>query len=371
MTPTYLKPHKYRRITIILLVINFIFLSSSCDYFNTEFDDVEGARSYRAHRLTDPHNNPDKLTIMTWNIKFGGARIDFFYDGWGDEVLMVKSEVIDNLNNLADYINQVDPDIVLLQEVDIDSKRSAYVNQLQWLLDNTEMNYGVYASQWKADFIPSDGLGRMNSGNAIMSRWKFTEAVRIALPLISDQDKLTQYFYLKRNILRTRIEIDGKDLYVLNVHTSAFSDDGTKKKQLDQFCEELDLIDAAGNLFIAGGDLNTLPPGSLNLTGFPDVPPDPDPDYEADDFTGEENWLNHLYDNYTPAIPLSEYQAEETQGVFNSKYYTHSIAKNVFWNRKLDYLFTNGEFVESSDSTHQNKMMLSDHAPLTVKMRLQ
>jgi endonuclease/exonuclease/phosphatase family metal-dependent hydrolase len=354
-------------------IIAFIILSSAtgCDYFNTQFDDVEDAQFYQASLLNDPADDTDTLKIMTWNIKFGGARIDFFFDGWGDEVLMDEHEVIVNLDNLAAYIYQVDPDIVLLQEVDIDSKRSAYVNQLQWLLDNTDLNYGVYTSQWKADFIPSDGLGRMNSGNAIMSRWKFTEAVRIALPLISDQDGLTQYFYLKRNILRTRIDIDGDDLYVLNIHTSAFSDDDTKKKQIDRFCEELDLIDAEGSVFIAGGDMNTLPPGSLNIKEFPDAPPDPDPDYEADDFTGEEDWLVNLYDSYTSAVSLADYQAEEILGNFSSRYYTHSISKNVLWNRKLDYLFTNDEFVVGSDSTHQiGTMILSDHAPLTVKLAL-
>jgi len=354
----------------IPLIISLFFLLAGCDYFNTEFDDVEGAVLYQARNMSNAPENPEILKIMTWNIKFGGARIDFFFDGWGDEVLMEKHEVVENLDNLAAYIKQVDPDVVLLQEVDIDSKRSAYIDQLQWLLDNTKLNYGAYASQWKADFIPSDGLGRMNSGNAIMSRWKLIETTRIALPLISDQDALTQYFYLKRNILRTKIDIDGVVLFVLNIHTSAFSDDGTKKKQLDRFCSELDLIDSDGSTFIAGGDLNTLPPGSVNLAGFPDAPPDPDPDFEADDFTGEENWLNYLYNNYTSAVYLLDYIAEETVGDFTGKYYTHSICKNVPWNRKLDFLFTNGSFMVGSDSTHQNTMNLSDHAPVTVEIEL-
>ena len=193
-----------KKYLVLLTVTLLVFYG--CDIFNTNFENQEDARMYEAKVLTYAPDNPTSLKIMTWNIKFGGARIDFFFDGWGDEVLMSESVVIENTYNIAEYINDVDPDIILLQELDIDSKRSAYVDQMQFILDATDLNYGAYASQWKADFVPSDGLGRMNSGNAIMSKWKITDAVRIALPLI-DQDGLTQYFYLRRNILKTKIVV--------------------------------------------------------------------------------------------------------------------------------------------------------------------
>ena len=201
-------------LTVILIVIN------GCDIFNTNFENQEDARMYRAKDITYAPV-PAVLKIMTWNIKFGGARIDFFFDGWGDEVLMSESVVIENTQNIADYINEVDPDIILLQEVDIDSKRSAYVDQVQLLLDETDLNYGAYASQWKADFVPSDGLGRMNSGNAIISKWRITDAVRIGLPLI-DQDGLTQYFYLRRNILKTKIVVQEASADSTNIRSSDF-----------------------------------------------------------------------------------------------------------------------------------------------------
>ena len=109
------------------------------------------------------------------------------------------------------------PDILLLQEVDVSSKRSAYVNQLQYILDRTHLKYGVYASMWNAEIIPSDGLGRVDAGNAILSRWEITDAERIQLPLRTDQDALTQYFYLRRNILKAKIGIDeDTDFYAVN-----------------------------------------------------------------------------------------------------------------------------------------------------------
>ncbi len=359
-----------KKVLILILLSVILF---SCDIFNTKFEDYEDAIMYEAAVYIAPPENPETLKIMTWNIKFGGARIDFFFDGWGDEVLMDENVVIDNMHQITDYIQFVNPDIVLLQEVDIDSKRSAYVDQVQFILDNTDINYGAYASQWKADFVPSDGIGRMNSGNAILSKWQITSAERIALPLIGEQDTLTQYFYLRRNILKTIIEIENMELPVLNTHTAAYSKDGTKKEQIDIFKAELDAIDTESIRFVAGGDLNAIPPGSLNYLGdlFPDRPDDLLDNFEVEDYDVTE--LQELYDDYSPALPLEDYLTEEEAGVYVSPFYTHSIKiipDSIDWNRKLDFLFTNHitGWIANSDSTHQDTREFSDHCPVTVEM---
>jgi hypothetical protein len=102
----------------------------SCDPFRTTFDDLEDAVLYEATTITAPPDSVGTLKIMTWNIKFAGGRIDFFYDCYGDRTLMTEDEVVHNLEGLAAKINQYDPDIVLLQEVDVESKRCAYVDNL-------------------------------------------------------------------------------------------------------------------------------------------------------------------------------------------------------------------------------------------------
>lgn len=170
----------------LLRIISTLFVSLllfSCDPFGTKLGDevayFEAAEPYRV-------SFPDTLKVMTWNVKFGGGRIDFFFDCHGERVIMEKEEVEQNLKILADKIHEVNPDILFLQEVDIDAKRSAYINQLQYLLDYTELNFGVYASQWKAKYIPSDGIGKMDSGNAILSKWQLNDAKRIGLPLIGE-----------------------------------------------------------------------------------------------------------------------------------------------------------------------------------------
>ena len=84
---------------------------------------------------------------------------------------MTDEEVYTHLDNLAEFITNVDPDILILQEVDRSSLRSGYIDQTQYLLDNTPLNYGAYASQHRVDFLPTDGMGHIDFGNAILSRW--------------------------------------------------------------------------------------------------------------------------------------------------------------------------------------------------------
>ncbi len=352
----------------IAFVLPLIILAACLDPLRTGFSDLEEAQLYSAKSIRTDSARPETLQVMTWNVKFGGGRIDFFFDCYGSRVLMTQDEVTAHLDCLAAKIRQVDPDILLLQEVDIQAKRSAYVNQVQWLLDHTSLNYGAYASQWKADFIPSDGLGRMNSGNAILSKWPISKAERIALPLMPSQDALTRYFYLHRNFLRTVVDLPGEpDPYVLCIHTEAYSNDGTKQGQIEIFESELHRLDTLGELFLAGGDLNTIPPGSQQVRDFPDSKCT-DSMFQADDFSEEGDFLSEYYARYESAIPLSVYQTD------NSKYFSHTTDKDGFWNRTLDYLFTNRTFVPGSGLVHQNElsggmetMPLSDHAPVTAK----
>jgi endonuclease/exonuclease/phosphatase family metal-dependent hydrolase len=72
--------------------------------------------------------------------------------------------------------------------------------------------------------------------------------------------------------------------------------------------------------------------------------------------------LEPLYNAYTPAIPH--------QDAVTSSHMTHSTDGSAQWDRKLDYIFTNLSVVENSGHTHQNTLMLSDHAPVTATVVL-
>ena len=341
------------------------------DPLDTNFDAVEDAVMYEAEVLKPAPTDVGELLVMTWNIKFAGARIRFFFECGGERSLMSRQEVLRNLEGLAAKVVQAQPDVLFLQEVDVASKRCAYVDEVQWLLDHTHLNYGAYASQWKADYVPSDGIGRIDSGNAVLSRWPIEDAERLALALSAEESTLTRYFYLKRNILRTRIPLPGaRPVWAVTIHTEAFSEDRIRREHIRTLEGVLDEVSAAGNQFVAGGDFNTVPPGSARVKDFPDDCADGR--FESDDYTGEETSMDGLYVSYPEAIPLSDYRAD------NEPYFTFTGDADVGWNRRLDYLFTNRDFVPDSGLVHQSvarggmeTLSLSDHAPVSAVMTVQ
>jgi endonuclease/exonuclease/phosphatase family metal-dependent hydrolase len=339
---------------------------AACDPFHVEFEPIESAQTFQAGQLKAA-NPTSELRVMNYNVKFGGGRIDFFFDCHGDRVLMDRSEVVANLERLAQVINAVDPDLLFIQEVDINAKRSAYVNQLQWLLDHTQLNYGVYASQWRADFVPSDGIGAVDSGNGILSRYPFRNAQRLALPLRTDQSKLERYFYLRRNILQASLLLpDAPPLALVAIHAEAYAQDGTKLAHIQRFQDVLAQAAEQGPA-LGAGDLNTIPPGSVQTKDFDDSACKDT--YVADDYSEESDYLTGLYERYYTDLSLEDYAKD------NPAHFTHTTSATGFWNRRLDYMFSNRPLTHSV--TYQSQelggietMPVSDHAPIGATLEL-
>lgn len=115
------------------------------------FAEEEPALLYEATEKSAIPNEREELLVLNYNIKYGGARLTFFWECDGGRYNMTDEEVVTHLDALAEFITDVDPDILILQEVDRNSLRSGYIDQTQYLLDATNLNYGVYASQHQVD----------------------------------------------------------------------------------------------------------------------------------------------------------------------------------------------------------------------------
>ena len=363
-----------------------------CYPFVTEFSETENAVMYKASNIPGDSDVYDDgaLKVVTWNIRFGSGRFPFFGDSCGDEVISENSDVKLIMQAIADTLNKIDADIVLLQEVDVSSKRTGYLDQVQYLLENTYLNYGCYASMWKADFIPTDGIGKINTGNAILSRYEITEAERVELRLRTDQDDLIQYFYLRRNILKAKIPSlaqSGKDFFAVDIHATAFATDDTKQQHLIKYSEVLSEIANNNGVFVSGGDLNSVPPNSTvdfcmldkcdsekyvdsegSESEYHSIDSSAGPHKEGaffDNFEGEPDILQPLYNNYSAAISHAD------GSTLDSSNYTHAPSTSyerhdIKYDRKLDYLFTNGSWEDGSGYTHQEAWALSDHMPVSA-----
>ena len=187
---------------------------------------------------------------------------------------------------------------------------------------------------------------------------------------------MIQYFYIRRNILKAKIPAlskNGKDFYAVDIHAEAFATDDTKQQQINKYVETLVAINNNGDYFVTGGDLNSVPPGSV--TDFCESDKcdgeECDGDFENNEayqgsyfehFDGESDLLLPLYNFFTAAIDSAD---ANLPAHFTHAPSTSYEINNIKYDRKLDYLFTNVNWVDGASRTHQASWELSDHVPVS------
>jgi endonuclease/exonuclease/phosphatase family metal-dependent hydrolase len=299
-----------------------------------------------------------QIRVLVWNIQYGASRgYHFFYDG-GPDVSVPITAVEATLDEVASTIKRFDPDVVLLQEVDRNSRRSAYVDELQGLLDR--LDYPCWASTpyHRVPYVPfpsQEHLGRVDMNLVVLSRWRLGRVIRYQLPLL-DESRVRRLFNLRRALMEIQLpQSSGESLTLFNTHLSAFSyDDGTLQKQIDVL--ERHLTDAEGEkrAWLLGGDLNALPPGdSADRLGAD----------EAQKYEGDTSPLTSFFAKFRHPVPAREY-AEAPE-----RWWTYQPPGDPP-DRTIDYVF-HGERVDVlTYSVVQDVDKPSDHLPLLFELKV-
>ena len=202
--------------------------------------------------------------LISWNIGFFGLgeESDFFYDG-GEDVFQSKETVQKNVDGVLDLIEKnQNVDFFLLQEADSLSWRSQKLDFLGATAKLTESFTSHLALNYASNYVPiplSNPMGPTFSGLLSMSKFDVKEAVRYDLRTESLWPK--RLFFLKRCFLTQRIQLEEKELVVINIHNSAYDKSGKKKnKEMQQLMTFAENEFAQGNYVIIGGDWNKTPP---------------------------------------------------------------------------------------------------------------
>lgn len=78
----------------------------SCEPLFTDWDEREQFPILAKDGAAAPSApDPLRLKVMTWNVKYGGGRLDFWFDKWGDRTEMSLDEVEHNMEGLYRLIN--------------------------------------------------------------------------------------------------------------------------------------------------------------------------------------------------------------------------------------------------------------------------
>ncbi|MCO5265588.1 MAG: endonuclease/exonuclease/phosphatase family protein [Lentimicrobium sp.] len=206
---------------------------------------------------------PDTLICTTYNIGYCGlgADMDFFYEG-GSMVKPDQAQFDKYLSGLLQRLSSFgESDFILLQEVDSLAKRSGFVNEygiLREKLPDYQSSFGMNYKAWVPMPLKSP-MGKVRAGILTLSKYTPAEAVRHAFE--SGYSWPMSLFMLKRCFVATRYKTkNGKDLLILNIHNSAFSDAAEiRQKELAQLKKVMLDETGKGNYVIVGGDWNQNP----------------------------------------------------------------------------------------------------------------
>lgn len=211
-----------------------------------------------------PGTLPDTLTVVTWNIGYGGLGddMDFFYDG-GSRMRGTKARTEANLARIIATLRAIDADVMLLQEVDSGSRRSyglREVERLRRAFPGYTLTFAFNYNAWWVPIPPGEPMGRVRSGMVMLSRVAPVDALRYRYP--SGFPFPERMFNLKRGLLAARFLTQGGDtVLVANTHNTAYDRGNMRGEEMLFLRGLLQRYYAAGIRSLTGGDWNQLPPG--------------------------------------------------------------------------------------------------------------
>jgi endonuclease/exonuclease/phosphatase family metal-dependent hydrolase len=276
---------------------------------------VNSMQEIETGSFTKPHFvvfPPDCIRIVSWNINRGLQ-----------------------LQRILEFLEAARADLVLLQECDLNARRTHHLNIAKEISQKLEMNY-VFGREFQ-ELTQGSRTSPAYHGQATFSRWPLSGARIIRfrrqsnfwrphwfLPEISPfQERLGG-----RLALVVEASIAGKMMVTYNLHLESKGDDGIRCAQLGQTLDDAQRYDVKMPIVLAG-DFNldvSEGPGAaaLSQAQFQDA------------------FANH----HVPTTP-------------------HSLLDK---GRIIDWIFTRGP-ARSSEARVHRSVRASDHYPLSITMK--
>ena len=199
--------------------------------------------------------------VASYNIGFGAYSNDysFFMDGGRESRARSPEAVRENVAGAMETVKAIEPDVLFLQEVDVDGTRSYHINELDLI---NEALAGQFASWTFAQNYDRPYLfwpllephGANRAGQATYSAFPIASALRRQLPI---EDGFMKLVDCDRCYSVQRVPAGGRELVLYNLHLSAYTSDGViAEEQLAMLFADMLAEYNQGNYAIAGGDFN-------------------------------------------------------------------------------------------------------------------
>ncbi len=259
------------------------------------------------------------------------------------------------MEGILETIKTIDTDITMLLEVDIYSRRSYYLNQLEKIaLTKSEESYS-FAKNYDVKFVPVPfpPLGRIKSGIATFSDFNISESTRYAFEGNYSWPKSTVMLDRCFMVSRVNLENTDKDLLLINAHFSAYDDGSLRASQLAAIKEFMLKVYSEGNYVIIGADWNQT---------FEFIDTEAFPIYEEGKF-------------YLPSIIKSDWLAEGWQWGIDEKTPTYRLLNAEYVEGETQVGIIDGFLVSPNIEVKSIKTLNldfkdSDHNPVIAVFQL-
>jgi endonuclease/exonuclease/phosphatase family metal-dependent hydrolase len=254
---------------------------------------------------------PDSIRVVDWNIDRGLR-----------------------LRGVIDFLASMKADIILLQEADLNARRTHHMNVTREIAQKLEMNY-VFGREFQ-ELTQGSKTSPAYHGQATLSRWPLSNPRIIRFQKQSNfwrphwfipDVPLFQERLGGRLALVSEVNIAGKTLVAYNVHLESKDDDQLRRFQLEEVLEDAGrynrntsiVLTGDFNLDVSGGPAAT----SISRDGFQDA--------------------------------FANWHAPTTPGSF------------LEHGRMIDWIFTRGPVRTGQPKVHRS-VSASDHYPLSVNL---
>lgn len=212
-------------------------------------------------------NSPQKaidkqetISLLTWNMGYAGLGKDesFFMDDGNKSKPDSLDVVKENLEGIQLTLEDESMDLILLQEVDVNSNRTYHLDEKQFFEKKWAEFGSQFALNYKVKFVPVPfpPLGEIEAGQMTLSGFKIERGERRALPGQYKWPK--SLVMLDRCALVSYLPIEGSDKYlvIINAHFSAYDDGRLRAAQMAYMKTYVESLYEQGDYVILGGDWN-------------------------------------------------------------------------------------------------------------------
>lgn len=296
-----------------------------------------------------PSSEGDTFKLITLNAGFFMSHRVVKHDS--------RDSMIRNMQSFSLVLNRERPDIVALQEIDLDSRRSYFLNQLNSLASNNNFSSSAFALAWSKQYVPYPGIkmsshyGPMACGLGLLTNHSLLSNTRIKLAKSErlkgvGSGKLVQWLaaklYTDRVLQISKLVVARRELIVMNVHLEN-SNAQSRERQVKDLLGEYKKIHPSMPVLVVG-DFNSMKVTEKN----------------SDVLTGEEiSW----FENDSTIDLMVEYFRSTSITTVEPTFPTGRPRL------RFDYVFFN-QWIEPLEEKVLTDCTVSDHLPVLFRFKI-